>query len=568
MTTKNTAQSLSVELLSKRINLLEEIRVLEETLKSRNINLPLAKPETVEKLSTYDNFIKDKINILEERKKQLEALLPPQDQKMRKALLTAPVMPVMPKMPNVRMSRMIASNNQMLDLVKKKDKLQAEVEELRKQYPNVYLPQFKAFDGATIRDVIQNLEDKKTILTPPTPPTPPNNLMQDMTSPAPIGEEFLPEQNPKDLYLYKKLLVVRDNNGRQKVIEALYNDEYSVKDAADDTKYYANQMIKNYIGVWPPQMRWQPDSPDDIEDKKTTILETAAALATPPTPPQRHMTNPATMKVPDKFLPEQNPQDPYKNILDKADADKAAIKDAVEKAVKSDPKIDLKALSETLEDYKTKTPTLTDSLDIFAKVIISLIQTLKNPNTTENLNWRPWLIMRFLEALTHFKKRSVLTLLFNEIKEKYKMLNKDKDDESAVSIIEELKPWICDELYDYQKSIQEMSISKNLTLENIPDSNDYSHEFVRKKNDALIQTIQNLKQSKEKTLPKTTLDKLLKEIQAEINRIKCPKRGGKTLRRRQMKTTRTRTTVPREKGLRKRATIGQKKKQKKTRTRN
>ena len=556
MTTKNTAQSLSVELLSKRINLLEEIKVLEETLKSRNINLPPLKPETVEKLSTYDNFIKDKINILEERKKELEALLPPQDQKMRKALLTAPVMPVMP--------------NGMIASIKKKDKLEAEVEELRKQYPNVYLPQLK---GASIVDVIQNLKDKKTILETAaalaTPPTPPNNLMQDMTSPAPIGEEFLPERNPEDLY--KKLLVVVDNNGHPKVIEALYHDEYSVKDAADNKTYSANQIIQNYAGVWPPQMRWQHDSPDDLEDKKTTILETAAAPATPPKPPtlpQRHMTNPAPMKVPDKFLPEQNPQDPYKNILDKADADKAAVKDAVEKAEKavneSDPKIDLEALSKDIEKYKTALPD--NPLYEFGKVIISLIQTLKDPNET-NSKWRQYLLSDFRIALTHFKKRSDLTLLFNEIKEKYKTLNNGKDYESAVSIIEELKPWICDELYDYQELIKTMTSLQDLTLENIPDSNDYSHEFVRKKNDALVEKIQELKKSNalKKILPKTDLDRFVKEIQTEINREKCPvRRGGKTLRRRQMKP---RTTVSREKGLRKRATVGQKK-QKQTRTRN
>ena len=525
MTTKNTAQSLSVELLSKRINLLEEIRVLEETLKSRNINLPLAKPETVEKLSTYDNFIKDKINILEERKKEVEALLPPQHQKMRKALLTAPVMPVMP--------------NGMIASIKKKDKLEAEVEELRKQYPNVYLPQLK---GASIVDVIQNLKDKKTILETAaalaTPPTPPNNLMQDMTSPAPIGEEFLPERNPEDLY--KKLLVVVDNNGRKKVIEALYHDEYSVKDAADNKTYSANQIIQNYAGVWPPQMRWQHDSPHDLEDKKTTILETTAAPATPPNPPQLHITNPATMKVPD-----------------------TAVKDAVEKAVNErNPKIDLEALSKDIEKYKTALPD--KPLYEFEKVIISLIQTLKNPDTKE---WIKYLLSDFRIALTHFKKRSDLTLLFNEIKEKYKKLNGGKDDESAVSIIEELKPWICDELYQLRDSIKKMTSIQDLTLENIPDSNDYSHAFVKNKITELRTRIIKILESNalKKILPNTDLDRFVKEIQTEINREKCPVRGGgKTLRRRQMKP---RTTVSREKGLRKRATVGQKK-QKQTRTRN
>ena len=112
-----------------------------------------------------------------------------------------------------------------------------------------------------------------------------------------------------------------------------------------------------------------------------------------------------------------------------------------------------------------------------------------------------------------------------------------------------------------------MTSLQDLTLENIPDSNDYSHEFVRKKNDALVEKIQELKKSNalKKILPKTDLDRFVKEIQTEINREKCPvRRGGKTLRRRQMKP---RTTVSREKGLRKRATVGQKK-QKQTRTRN
>jgi hypothetical protein len=696
-----------IKLLKERVNLKSEIEALEKELRSQHIEFPQAEQATVENIDvenidTYYQINDDIIKQLEERRKQLEKI------KLSKIPLSSQP-PIQQLNPFFSPHQPKLNPVQVIDLNKKFKKKESEVEELKKRFPNVRLPQFKYFPGATIQDVIRNfkvqkailekaalanppippqppqtqqdkfvkllqhynetkelekqvnelrkkypkvrvpilkgnyedqikiLEEQKAILeraaalaTPPTPPKRRHNLKiiyadnfsqdnqkfslklrlpicglqagdqiknvggnkninitlpedeyktleevviyyseseteiqkrihddqrydeeivrngvtmectkdgslkvvvkQDMTSPAQIVDEFLPEQNPQDLY--KKLLVVQDKDGHQKAIEALYNDEYSVKDAYDGTIYSAHQIIRNYDGVWPPQMRWQPDSPD---------LETAAALATPP---QRHMTNPATIKVPD-----------------------TAVKDAVEKAVKErNPKIDLEGLSKYIEKYKTALPV--NPLYEFAKVIISLIQTLKDPNET-NSKWRQYLLSDFRIALTHFKKRSVLTLLFNEIKEKYKMLNKGKDDESAVSIIEELKPWICDELYDYQKSIKTMTSLQSLTLENIPDSNDYSHEFVKKKNNQLLQEINKLKQSNAKVLPKAYLDQFVKEIQAEIKRTNCPVRsGGKTLRRRQMKTTRTRTTVPREKGLRKRATIGQKKKQKQTRTRN
>jgi hypothetical protein len=326
-------QPKTVKLLNERVNLESKIEALEKQLSSQHIEFPPAEQATVGNFDTYYQFNEDKIKQLEERRKQLEKIKPPQ-----------PPQPPQPPLPPKRLEPFFSPQAQpklnpvqVLNLYNEKKKIESEVEALKKLFPNVRLPQFKNFPGATIEDVIRKFEEQKA------------------------------------------------------------------------------------------------------------ILETAAALANPPTPPHNlteinaDKTIPA--QIPDEFLPPQ-----------------------------------------------------------------------LNPNQNPDIK--------------------------------------------------------CDELYDYQKSIQKMSRLSDLTIADIPDSNDYSHAFVKKINDGLIQTILNLKKNNAKTLPKTTLDKLLKEIQAEINRIKCPKRGGgKTLRRRQMKTTRTRTLVPREKGLRKRATIGQKK-QKVTRTRN
>ena len=191
MTTKNTAQSLSVpvQLTVKRINLEEEIKVLEETLKSRDKNLPPANPETVKKFDIYEDFIQNKIDILEKRKKQLVASLGANYNDNIKHL-DAPNLPQRP-LPQVDRTTLTApvshdvlikANLELLKSVNKKNKLDNDVRELKQLHPKVSLPKYEAGKIYTIEDQIDHLERQKTILetaaaaalaTPPTPPTPP-----------------------------------------------------------------------------------------------------------------------------------------------------------------------------------------------------------------------------------------------------------------------------------------------------------------------------------------------------------------------------------------------------------
>jgi hypothetical protein len=421
------------------------------------------------------------------------------------------------------------------------------------------------------------------------------------SQPAQISDEFLPKQNPQYPY-YKKLLVVRDKDGHQKPIEALYNDKDSVKDAAEGTIYSAHQIIQNYAGVWPPQLQWEP-FPNQTPNIKSIPPQPPQPPPQPPQPPPQppqtqqdklllHNEKLLTLYNKTKVLEKQVDElrKKYPNVMVPILKDAKDFEDVIRNLEEQKAILETAAALATPPPQRQRTHNLKiikadnfsqENQQSSLKLILSACglqegDQIKNLRGNKNINItlpkgeykkQEEVVIYYSESQEQIKERIDDDQTYDEkiVRNGVTMECKDgslkvvgKQDMPSPAQIsdeflpeqnpQELKPWICDELYELRDKIQIMSSLRNLTITDIPNINDYKHKFVKTKITELQERIKQILTSnaKTKTLPNTDIEKFVKEIQAEINRIKCPERGGgKTLRRRQMKTTRTRTLVPR-----------------------